>query len=76
MEIKIKRTPPAVADPQIGIKLSAKLQEQGWSVSGFCRENNLPRSTVQNIINGRRNPSLSLLHRIANALGVGAGELL
>ena len=76
MKIKTKWTPPAAADIQVGNKLAEKLQEQGWSVSGFCRDNGLSRSTVQNIINGRRNPSLTLLRRLADALGIAAGELL
>ena len=76
METRMKPATPLVVDEEIGRKLAAVLEEKGWSVRRFCQENDLSRSTVQNIINGRRNPSLSLLIRLAEALEVRAGELL
>ncbi|HED36675.1 MAG TPA: XRE family transcriptional regulator, partial [Ignavibacteria bacterium] len=50
--------------------------EKRMSQGDICRALNLDRAYISNIENGRMNPTLSTLERIANALEISSSELL
>ncbi len=52
-----------------------RLKKQ-MSQGDICRTLNLDRAHVSNIENGKQNPTLDTIEKIAKALGVGADELL
>jgi transcriptional regulator with XRE-family HTH domain len=50
--------------------------EKGMSQGDICRALNLDRAHVCNIENGRQNPTLDTIAKIAKALGVEVSELM
>ena len=63
-----------------GKKLGENLRK--WRLKRICRKEHLAtaldvdRAYISNIENGRMNPTLSTLEKIANALGISSSELL
>lgn len=47
----------------------------GWSQEDFAHRANLDRTYVSGIERGARNPTLDIIHRLAETLGVPATEL-
>ena len=50
--------------------------EKGMSQGDICRALDLDRGYVSSLENGKRNPTLATIERIAGALGVTSDELL
>lgn len=50
--------------------------EHGWSQEAFADEAGIHRTYVSDIERGARNPTVTVVDRLATALGVRAGELL
>ncbi|WP_082916174.1 helix-turn-helix transcriptional regulator [Plantibacter sp. H53] len=48
----------------------------GWSQEDFAHRANLDRTYVSGIERGRRNPTLDIIHRLAETLDVPAADLL
>lgn len=48
----------------------------GWSQEDFAHRANLDRTYVSGIERGTRNPTLDIIHRLAQALDVPAAALL
>lgn len=48
----------------------------GWSQEDFAHRANLDRTYVSGIERGRRNPTLDIIHRLAQTLDVPAADLL
>lgn len=48
----------------------------GWSQEDFAHRAGLDRTYVSGIERGTRNPTLDIIHRLAQALDVSAAELL
>lgn len=50
--------------------------EKGWSQEQFADEAGLHRTYVSDLERGARNPTISVVEKLAMALGVNAGALL
>lgn len=50
--------------------------ERGWTQEQLAFEANVKRAYVSEIESGKRNPSLDVVEKIANALGVSPSKLL
>jgi transcriptional regulator with XRE-family HTH domain len=51
-------------------------QEKGWSQEVFADEAGLHRTYISDLERGARNPTISLIDKLAKYLRVSAGELL
>jgi transcriptional regulator with XRE-family HTH domain len=64
----------------ISIKLGQNIKKirmrKKMSQGDIARFLGLDRGYISNIENGKKNPTLATLHKIANALGVGVDNLL
>lgn len=60
----------------LGIKIRKLRVDRGWSQLDLSLEANINRNYICDLENGRRNPTLELLIRIANAFEIDISELL
>ena len=51
-------------------------QEKGWSQEAFADEADLHRTYISDLERGARNPTISVVDKVATALGVAPGRLL
>ncbi|WP_089214156.1 helix-turn-helix domain-containing protein [Sphingopyxis indica] len=51
-------------------------QEKGWSQEAFADEADLHRTYISDLERGARNPTITVVDKLANALGVTPGRLL
>ncbi len=51
-------------------------QKRGWSQETFAAEAGLHRTYVSDLERGARNPTITVVEKLAVALKVGAGDLL
>jgi len=61
---------------QIGRNVQRLRLEKGWSQEGLAYEAGLHRTYVSGVERGVRNPTITIVARLAKALGVAPGELL
>ncbi|MBD3754700.1 MAG: helix-turn-helix transcriptional regulator [Gammaproteobacteria bacterium] len=61
---------------KFGKQLRALREERGWSQEEFADRSGLHRTYVSAVERGVRNPTLSVLERLAKALGIKLSELL
>ena len=61
---------------KFGKRLRALREARGWSQEEFADRAGLHRTYVSAVERGVRNPTLSVLERLANALGIKLSELL
>lgn len=61
---------------QLGLNIRALRLEQGRSQEQFAFDAGIHRTYVSGVERGARNPSLTVIERFANALGVSPGTLL
>tara|TARA_R110001606_G_scaffold30173_4_gene93524 strand:+ start:139 stop:348 length:210 start_codon:yes stop_codon:yes gene_type:complete len=61
---------------KFGKRLRALREEHGWSQEEFADRAGLHRTYVSAVERGVRNPTLSVLERLAKALGVSMAELV
>lgn len=61
---------------KFGKRLRQLREERGWSQEEFADRAGLHRTYVSAVERGVRNPTLSVLERIAKALGVSLEEML
>jgi transcriptional regulator with XRE-family HTH domain len=59
-----------------GKKVRAFREAKGWSQERFAEAAELHRTYVSGVERGVRNPTLTVVRRIAQALGVKVGELV
>lgn len=60
---------------QLGMRIRYLRREKGWSQEDLALEANVNKNYVSDLENGRRNPSLDILERIALALQITLSEL-
>lgn len=69
-----------VAVPPHRAAFGARVRElrlgHGWSQEDFAHRANLDRTYVSGIERGTRNPTLDIIHKLAQALEVPAADLL
>ena len=51
-------------------------QEKGWSQEAFADEAGLHRTYISDLERSARNPTITVVEKLADALGVSAGTLL
>lgn len=61
---------------RLGRNLRRLRQEKGWSQEAFAFEADLHRTYISDLERGARNPTITVVEKLAKALGVTAGELL
>lgn len=59
-----------------GAEIRARRQRLGMKLGQFARHAGVGYKTMANVECGHQRPSIEVVHRIADALGVEAGELL
>lgn len=65
----------SLEEHRIGIKLKHARMVKGLRLKDVAERANCSESLISKIENGRANPSVSMLHRIANVLGTNIGHL-
>ena len=60
---------------RLGKNLRRLRDEKGLSQEAFAHEAGIHRTYISDIERGARNPTITVVEKIAVALGVGAGEL-
>ena len=61
---------------KLGQNLKRIREEKGMSQGDICRALDIDRGFISSIENGKRNPTLSTIKKIADVLQVSADELL
>ena len=61
---------------RLGRNLRRLREARGWSQEAFAHEANLHRTYVSDIERGARNPTIVVVEKLAQAIGISASELL
>ena len=61
---------------RLGTNLKKLRVAKGWSQEQFAFEAGIHRTYISDIERGARNPTISIIEKLANCLGVKAGILL
>lgn len=60
---------------QLGMRIRFLRKELGWSQEDLALESGVNKNYICDLENGRRNPSLEILEKIAKALKITLSEL-
>ena len=63
------------AQEQLGMRIKFLRQKRKWSQEDLALNANVNKNYICDLENGRRNPSLEILERIAIGLGISLEEL-
>lgn len=63
------------ANEQLGMRIKYLRTQRKWSQEDLSLEANVNKNYISDLENGRRNPSLDILERIADALSITLEEL-
>lgn len=63
------------AQEQLGMRIKYLRQNRKWSQEDLALGANVNKNYISDLENGRRNPSLEILERIAAAFGISLAEL-
>lgn len=69
-------TPAPAEPPRVGVALAQLRQAQGLSLDELSRRAGVSKSMLSQIERGQANPTVAVVWRLANALGVPLAELL
>lgn len=61
---------------RLGRNLRRLRDEKGWSQEAFAHEAGIHRTYVSDIERGARNPTITVVEKLAKPLGVSSGSLL
>jgi transcriptional regulator with XRE-family HTH domain len=61
---------------RLGRNLRRLREGKGWSQEAFAEEAGIHRTYVSDIERGARNPTITVVEKLARPLGVSAGSLL
>lgn len=61
---------------RLGRNVRRLREEKGWSQEAFADEAGIHRTYVSDIERGARNPTITVVEKLAKPLGVKAGSLL
>ena len=61
---------------RLGRNVRRLREEQGWSQEDYADRAGIHRTYVSDIERGKRNPTVSVVEKLAKPLGVAAGSLL
>lgn len=60
---------------QFGMRLKYLREKKGWSQERLSLESDVNKNYISDLENGRRNPTLEVMDRLAIALGITLSEL-
>ena len=63
------------AQEQLGMRIRFLRQQRRWSQEDLALIANINKNYISDLENGRRNPSLEILERIASTFGISLAEL-
>ena len=63
------------AQEQLGMRIRFLRQQHRWSQEDLALNANINKNYISDLENGRRNPSLEILERIAVTFGITLAEL-
>ena len=63
------------AQEQLGMRIRFLRQQRRWSQEDLASNANINKNYISDLENGRRNPSLEILERIAVAFNISLAEL-
>lgn len=63
------------AQEQLGMRVKFLRKQKHWSQEDLALESNINKNYICDLENGRRNPSLDILERLADAFGITLQEL-
>ena len=63
------------AQEQLGMRIRFLRQQRRWSQEDLALNANINKNYISDLENGRRNPSLEILERIASTFGITLAEL-
>ncbi len=63
------------SNEQLGMRIIFLRKQKGWSQLMLSIESGVNRNYICDLENGRRNPTLDVLERIANAFSISLSEL-
>ncbi len=63
------------AQEQLGMRIRFLRQQHRWSQEDLALNANINKNYISDLENGRRNPSLDILERIAVAFNISLAEL-
>lgn len=61
---------------QFGMRLKYLREQKGWSQETLALHSEVNKNYISDLENGRRNPTLVVMDRLAIALGITLSELL
>ncbi len=61
---------------RLGRNLRRLREEKGWSQEAYADEAGIHRTYVSDLERGVRNPTITIVEKLARAFGVSAGSLL
>jgi transcriptional regulator with XRE-family HTH domain len=61
---------------RLGKNIRRLREEQGWSQEDYADRAGIHRTFVSDIERGRRNPTITVVEKLAKPFGIGAGRLL
>jgi transcriptional regulator with XRE-family HTH domain len=61
---------------RLGRNVRRLREQKGWSQEKFAFESDIHRTYVSDIERGARNPTITIVEKLATSLGVTASELL
>ena len=61
---------------RLGKNIRRLREEQGWSQEDYADRAGIHRTYVSDIERGRRNPTITVVEKLAKPFGIGAGRLL
>ena len=61
---------------RLGKNVRRLREEQGWSQEDYADRAGIHRTYVADIERGRRNPTVTVVEKLAKPFGIGAGRLL
>jgi transcriptional regulator with XRE-family HTH domain len=71
----VKRQTEPEVRRKLAVRVAAVRRACGWTQKELSDRAGLPRSYIADLEGARRNPSMATLIRLANALGIGIGDL-
>jgi transcriptional regulator with XRE-family HTH domain len=74
--LKSRTVKPSPEPPRVGARLAALRQAQALSLDELSRQAGVSKSMLSQIERNQANPTVAVVWRLANALGVAVGELL
>lgn len=60
---------------QLGMRIKYLRKQRGWSQEELSFQSNINKNYISDLESGRRNPSLEILERLADAFGITLEEL-